>query len=272
MTVEQPRRTRPRPTYRTVRVKRVSPISPHLLRVTFTGDDLAGFTPPTPTQHIKLFFPLPGQDRPVMPEWGPDGPILAEGQGRPISRTYTPRRFDAQAKELDVEFVVHGEGIGSTWAERAKEGDQLVVAGPGGRFQLNTDADWYLMAADPAAIPALGTLLDAVPPAMKVFAFVEVEDPADERALQPASNVQLTWLRAESGKSATGASLEQAIRALTLPSEGRGGAWIGCEAAAMRRVRAVLLDELKFERSDIHTQGYWKQGDMNHTDHDLGDD
>jgi len=255
-----------------VSVKRVSPLSPHLVRVTFTGEDLAGFTPPNPAQHIKIFFPFPGQDRPVMPEWGPDGPILAEGQVRPISRTYTPRRFDSEARELDVEFVVHGDGIGSTWAERAKEGDQLMLAGPGGRFQLDMDADWYLLAGDPAAIPALGTILDALPPTMRVIACVEVEDPADERALQPADNVELTWVRADSSTGATGGSLANVIRTMTLPTEGRGCAWIGCEAAAMRRVRAVLLDELKFERSAIHTQGYWKQGATNHTDHDLGDD
>jgi hypothetical protein len=57
--------------------------------------------------HIKLIFPEDGQAEPAMPQ--PDGP-------RPTRiRTYTPRRFDPTVPELDVEFVLHGDGPASSW-------------------------------------------------------------------------------------------------------------------------------------------------------------
>ena len=40
----------------------------------------------------------------------------------------------------------------------------------------------------------------------------------------------------------------------------------------MRRVRQVLIKELDVDRSQIIGRGYWKQGTVNHTDHDKGDD
>ena len=37
---------------------------------------------------------------------------------RPVVRTYTPRRFDAAAGTLEVQFLLHGDGPASAWAER----------------------------------------------------------------------------------------------------------------------------------------------------------
>ena len=89
---ETPRRVRPRPTFRTVRVSRVNQLTPHMVRVTVTGDELASFTSRGPAEHIKVFFPTNGRERPLLPNWGENGPIYAEGEERPTSRTYTPRR------------------------------------------------------------------------------------------------------------------------------------------------------------------------------------
>ena len=78
-----PRRRR---VMRRVRVTRVEQLSPRMVRVTFTGDDLGAFAWNGPAAHIKLIFPEEGQAEPPMPQ--PDGP-------RPTRvRTYTPRRFD----------------------------------------------------------------------------------------------------------------------------------------------------------------------------------
>ena len=33
-------------------------------------------------------------------------------------RTYTPRRFDPDTLELDIEFVLHGDGVAATWQHR----------------------------------------------------------------------------------------------------------------------------------------------------------
>ena len=36
----------------------------------------------------------------MLPEWGPEGPMLKEGQSMPPSRTYPPRAWDAAKQEL----------------------------------------------------------------------------------------------------------------------------------------------------------------------------
>jgi NADPH-dependent ferric siderophore reductase len=47
---------------------------------------------------------------------------------------------------------------------------------------------------------------------------------------------------------------------------------IGCEAAAMRRIRTHLLHERGLDPTTIVTRGYWKLGASDYTDHDYGTD
>ena len=58
------------------------------------------------------------------------------GQARPAIRTYTVRRFDAGAGELDVDFVLHdGHGPAADWARDVRPGCWVGVSEPGGRYQ-----------------------------------------------------------------------------------------------------------------------------------------
>ncbi len=70
-------------TYRTVRrvrydvkrrllqVRAVERITPKMARITLGGDDLAGFVSAAHDDHVKLFFPPVGQEKPVLPTLGP---------------------------------------------------------------------------------------------------------------------------------------------------------------------------------------------------------
>jgi NADPH-dependent ferric siderophore reductase len=118
---------------RRVRVTRVEQLSPRMVRVTFTGDDLSAFAWNGPAAHIKLIFPQDGQTEPPMPQ--PDGPRSTR------MRTYTPRRFDPAIPELDIEFVLHGDGPASNWAAQATVGQALILAGPGPSYQIDPDTD-----------------------------------------------------------------------------------------------------------------------------------
>ncbi|MEA3131186.1 MAG: hypothetical protein QOF46_2981, partial [Paraburkholderia sp.] len=89
--------------FRLLQVKAVRALTPHLIRVTFTGEDLRDFVSASFDDHIKVFFPEPGAAKPALPEAGPDGPVFPAGLPRPIARDFTPRRFDADARELDIE-------------------------------------------------------------------------------------------------------------------------------------------------------------------------
>ncbi len=266
--IEQPRR-RPRPQFREVAVRRREQLTPHVVRVTFSGDALAGFTPHGPAEHIKVYFPLDGQERPVMPEWGPDGPVLVEGQPRPLSRTYTPRRFFATALELDVDFVLHSDGPGAGWAEKAQQGDLVVVSGPGGPYDVEAAAGWFVIAGDESALPAIGTILEALPRSTPVQLYIEVADADEEQDLPLTPQSSVTWLHRNGVSGIPGELLRSTLGEVRLPS-GEGRLFVACEASIMRDIRALMLQERGLTREAIHTHGYWKQGAANHPDHDLG--
>lgn len=238
-----------------------------MVRVILGSDDLEGFGVEMPTQHIKVAFPFPGELEPRIPQPGPDGSPPPPDQPRPVIRTYTPRYYDPEARELTVDFVIHGEGPASEWAERARPGDRLAVAGPGGRFQLGLDPARYVVAGDESALPAIGTLLEALPPSAEANVFVEVVDEADH--LDLAAPGQLTWLHRGSGDTG-GRLLEQALRDADLGREDR--VWVACEAVVVRDIRRHLLVERGLDRGAILTRGYWRKGEANHPDHDYGED
>jgi NADPH-dependent ferric siderophore reductase len=267
---QKPRRVRAKP--RLAEVARVEPLTPHMVRIVFAGKELEGFTTKGPAEHLKVNFPTPGESKLVLPEWGPEGPILLEGQQRPLNRTYTPRRWDVEAGELTVDFLLHGEGPGSTWAQQAQPGHVVAVSNqPGGAYKVDGEADWYLIGGDEAALPGVGTILEALPASCFAHVFVEVADAAEELKLESPARFTVTWLHHGGAIGRVGRKLEQAVRQFRFP-EGYGRIWIGCEAGVMRDIRRYLLNERGMDRAHAHTQGYWKYGAVNHPDNDRGQD
>src|SRR5690606_1139063 len=89
---------------RLVQVKRVEHVQPGFVRVTFGGDELEGFLSASFDDHMKMFFPANPDAKPVKPEIGEKGMIFPEGVERPVARDYTPLHFDAEKRELEVDF------------------------------------------------------------------------------------------------------------------------------------------------------------------------
>jgi NADPH-dependent ferric siderophore reductase len=247
----------------------VSRLAPRLVSVQVGGDALDGFAIEAPTSHIKVFLPAPGQAAPVLPEFGPDGPAWPDGAPSPVVRTYTPRRFDKATRTLEVQFLLHGAGPASEWAERAAPGDRLAVAGPGGRFSLDETARNWWIAGDESAIPAVGTLLEALPADACAEVHLEVAGPDDEIELPGPPGTTVTWHRRRA-PDAWGAELYDAARDASIPDGTR--IWVACEAAAMRRIRQHFLRGQGRPASSLVTRGYWRLGAANHPDHDYGDD
>jgi NADPH-dependent ferric siderophore reductase len=268
---EQAPRMRPARVFRTVEITNVRNITPQMLRITLGGPQMASFATRGPAEHIRIFFPRSDGHAPVLPALGPNGFELAPGEERPVGRVYTPRKWDADRQELDVDVVLHGDGPGAHWAANAKRGDKAIMTGPSGHYSPNLDANWYVMAGDSAALPAICTLLDTLPTSMDAFVYAEVADASEEQPLTDRANVRVTWLHGGHDHHASGRLLESTLRKVQLP-EGRGKVWVACEASVMRDIRKHLLYERKVDRGMIYTQGYWKLGTGNHSDHDLGDD
>lgn len=228
-------------------------------RIVFHGEDLGGFTWSGPAAHLKLIFPAPGAND--VPDFDPDGP-------RPVTRTYTPRSFDLAARTLTVDFVLHGDGPASTWAARAVPGDGAIVLGPARGYPIDPLAPWYVLAVDDAALPALETLLEAMPPQARVTAFIEVAGDDEARPLAGTPNVDAHWL-VRNG-NAPGDTLLAALTTFTWPDDKQGRVYVGCEATAMRRIRTQLLAASGLPPDRIITRGYWRTGTQNHPDHDYG--
>jgi NADPH-dependent ferric siderophore reductase len=246
-----------------VEVSRIEVLSPAMRRITLTGAELEGFAAPLPASYLKLIFPEPGQTEPRRPL--PDGP-------RAVSmRTYTPLAVRPEALEVDVDFVLHGDGPASTWAAQARVGQVLYLMGPGPGYPVDTAAAHHLLIADDSALPAVETILAALPATAKAQVLVEVIAYAEERPLHSAAELDVQWLARGTDHRAAGQPLERAIRALP-PIAAGTRIYLACEAAAMRRLRRLLTDELGVDRAQIVGRGYWKLDAVNHPDHDYGED
>ena len=186
----------------------------------------------------------------------------------PVVRTYTPRRYDPAAKTLEIQFLLHGTGPATEWAQRAKPGDKLAVAGPGGRFSLEPSADHWWLAADESAIPAVGTLLEALPATTTADVHIEVDGQDDEVEFAGAAKTTITWHHRRPDKF--GAELVAHAHAANIPEGSR--VWVACEAAAMRDIRRYFLTSRLLPPASLVTRGYWRTGEQNHPDHDYGED
>ena len=261
-----PPRRRRRP-FRPIEVVDVQRLGDRFVSVLFTGA-LDGFEEVLPAQHIKLMIPESGERSVTLPENGPDGPIWPADRPQPARRTYTPRRFDSAAGTLEVQFLLHGDGPASAWAERAAVGDRLAIAGPGGRpVPLDPGEARWIIAGDESAVPAIGTLLDALPADSVEAVYVEGSKTEVGDAISDGWPA-ITWLPAD--EAAPGAALNGV---LSDPATVNGSrVWVACESLAVRDIRRALFDRDKIAASHLVTRGYWRSGEANHPDHDYGED
>ena len=100
---------------------------------------------------------------------------------------------------------------------------------------------------------------------------VEVAGRQEERRLGGTADRDIVWLHRGADIAATGREVEAALRRMAAPAPDTR-AYVACEALAMRRIRRLLIDELKLPRGQVVGRGYWKIGGVNHPDHDYGDD
>ncbi len=247
---------------RVLTVLRTEDVTPRYRRIVLGGPELEADFPWAafaPTSHVKVL--VPGADGGVvLPE--PDGP-------RPALRDYTVRGWDPEARELTLDFVLHGHGLAGTWAAAAKPGDRLGVLGPRGLKLFPTGYPFYLVAGDASALPAVSRFVEELPAGARALAFVEVEDAAEEQRLAVSDDVEVRWVHRASGER-----LADAVRAWAPPSDHDWFAFAAGEAGSMREIRTHLRREVGLPREQVVVDGYWKQGEAGADHHafDLGDD
>ncbi|MGM9425535.1 siderophore-interacting protein [Hydrogenophaga sp. MI9] len=226
------RRVRHELVRRDVRVLRTERLSPGLQAVTFGGASLAGFTSLSFDDHLKFIF--------------------SDAHGQEQRRDYTPRHFDASKNELTLVFALHDGGAASDWAQRAQVGDAAVIGGPRGSMVIPDHLDWYLLAGDATALPAMARRLEELPAAARTVVLLQTGDAQDQNLLPARAGLTRQWLPDT-------AALIEATRHVALP-DGEGFVWCAGEAGTMAQLRDVLITERGLARTHVKVSAYWKPG------------
>ena len=215
-------------------------LTPHMVRLTLAGPELAAGAAP-PVEHTDAYVKL----------------VLGELEdGRPLLRTYTVRAV--RDGEWDIDFVVHGdEGVAGPWAARAQPGEAVAFLGPGGLYAPDPQAPWHLLVGDDAALPAIAAALESLPAGAVAHAFVEVPGPDDEHVIDSRAQVRLTWVHRGSDDLAD--VVRRAHAAGELPA-GAPHTFLHGEAGCVRDLRRWARSELGVPRELLSASGYWRRG------------
>lgn len=226
-------------------------VSPSFVRVTLGGPQLAGFASAGFDDHVKFILPQAGLERPNLPAIV-DGRPVFEGE-RPITRDYTPLRWDLARGELVLEFALHNQGPAADWALNAPLGQWVGVAGPRGSLVIPKEFDWHWLFGDESALPAIERRLAELPSTAKATVRICVADARDQRALVSAAQLDLQWV----------ASLTAAAGALALPA-GDGYIWAAGEHSEMAELRRLMLAKSGVDAKRMRIAAYWKRGEVAH--------
>ncbi len=222
---------------RDLTVTAVETLTPGMLRITLTGDDLADFASAAPDDHVKIFLPA--------------------GDTELAARDYTPRRFNADGRRLTLDFAVHEAGPATDWATGAKPGDRLLVGGPRGSAVVSGVRRWLLI-GDETALPAIGRRIEEAMDGDEVTVVAAVAGPAEEQDFQGRARLDVTWVHRPLAQAANAAPLLAALDRIDIPSQ--TFAWIAAEASVARAVRTYLTDKRGHALPWLKASGYWLQG------------
>jgi NADPH-dependent ferric siderophore reductase len=233
---------------------RAEPRTPHLVRVSLGGPELEGFDPGLPAASVRLL--LPRGDELEIPEWTGNLFVYADGT-RATMRTLTPLRFDPDQLQLDVEIILHGDGPLSEWAAAAVPKAATAVSGPGRGYTIDPAMRTYVLAGDESALPAISTLLPALPPDASVTVLAEVAHTDAQVDLPSHPGADVHW-HVRAADATPGDALVAAVRETEISPEAR--VWAAGEAASMQRIRKHLADDRDHPRAQCTVRGYWKHG------------
>lgn len=285
-----------------VRVAAVTSLTPSFVRVTLTGDALAEFSSVGLDQRIKIVLPIPGHgftDLPDGEDWYGAWRALPDAVRNPL-RTYTVRSFRPDARELDIDFVAHGDtGPASRWVSECRVGEELRIVGPAvpdspaelptgaAEFDPGT-ANRILLAGDETAAPAICAILEALDVTTVGHVFIEVPTDADRLSVSAPAGVEVRWIarngathgvrmtdqvHAWASTVAAGPACgdpaeladvdvdEQVLWDIPSAAEARPVyAWIAGEAGCVKELRRHLVRGVGLDRKQVAFMGYWRHG------------
>lgn len=239
-------------------VLRTETLTPCLVRVVLGGDGLADYAdvpwtdayvnvaiPPPGASYAAPFDPAEVRERLAPEEWS-------------VRRRYTVRDWDAAARELTLDVVVHGDqGTAGPWAASARPGDLLVLTGPSGDYRPDPEVDWHLMVGDESALPAIAASAAAVRAGVPLVVRLVCDGPDHEVPIETDAALDLVWLHRTGGVD-DDQLLLRSVRDLPF-LRGRVQAFVHGEAGEIRAVRRHLLGERAVPRADVSVSAYWRR-------------
>lgn len=246
---------------RQLAVEEATRLGPNLVRVVLGGVELEGFRSLSPTDHVKLLVPGPGEDRPLLPRLVDDRLVFPDGPRTPM-RDYSVRRHLVDRNQVWIDIVTHDHGHVSTWANTASPGDIVGVLGPRGS-RLVPEVDELVLAGDLSAVPAIARWVEEIPETTRVRVWIAAYQPDDVFDIARGPNVEVNWVH--SNHVAVPADLlPEQLQSVAFAGDS-GFAWAAGEVEAIRRVRDVFVDRLEPDRFSV--DGYWRRGRADYDHH-----
>ncbi|MFD9000778.1 siderophore-interacting protein [Streptomyces sp. NPDC059582] len=209
-------------------------VTPDFRRLRLTDGGLLAAAGVHPTMWVRLWF---------------------DNAGKPHQRAYTLVDPDPAAGTFALEFALH-EGCASDWARAAKPGDTVEATVQGTGFERPEPAPSHLVAiGDPASLPAINSLLDAVGTAPATIFFEGAADALPLRA-DPARHEVRQVPRPDSGGrlvERVKADLPALLAATPDPY-----VWIACDTVTTRALSTYVRKELGVPKHRTHALGYWR--------------
>ena len=232
-------------------------ISPRLLRVTLGGDQYGDLHRNDHSDaYVKLLIADPSVD--LKPPY--DLETLRENSPEllPARRTYTVRRWDDEARTLDLDFVLHGHGddsgVAARWADEALPGDRIALTGAGGGYVPDPGSASHLMIGDHAALPAIAASLEVMDPRATGLVLLHLDQEEDTVSLTRPEGVELRWVIGDREL------LLAAVADLDLTSTEGLQVFCHAERGLTKQLRRVLVKEAGIAREQISISAYWALG------------
>lgn len=242
MISESPTRERIRrePTMRSLRVAHVADLPNNFRRLTVVGDELESFEATGPADHVKVMIHA-------------DTPDAA-------GRHYTPRelRETDGGRELDIDFLCHGDGPLAEWAAAAEEGEAVRIGGPRSSTLFPTNVRNVVVGGDAAALPAIARWIeDAARADIPVTVLLHGEG---REYLEANCDIATVADVHEVAWDDSGESLVEAARGISDLFDAGTYAWFGGESTTLIGLRRWIRDESGVARGAFKVDGYWQVG------------
>ncbi len=218
-------------------------LTPNMIRVVVSGDELEGFQSPSPDDNIKIMTPDPS--------------------GEQTMRSYTPRRYDADKRELSLDFAVHEAGPATRWALDVKVGDPALIGGPRGSKRVVGEIDHWLLIGDETALPAMLRRVEEAGAGERYTMLASIPGSSDEQAIETDAEFAPVWLHRNGASPEDADLLIAALDKIDIP-EGTF-VWLAAEGDVTRKVRTYLNANRNVPLRWIKATGYWVSGQADTT-------